>query len=267
MVNYLIAAIYGIVQGITEFLPISSSGHLVIMHEFIPLPLENELLFDVALHLATLLAVVWFFRKDIHKMLKSWLLSFSGHHDAYSKLSWLIILATVPAVLAGWQLEAIITHLRRPSVVIIMLIVVGALLILIERISRQTDELKKLNWRKALVVGLAQAFAFIPGTSRSAITIIAGMGTGLKREAALRFSFLLSIPIILGANLKKIPLLYNYGLDAGEWLVLIIAFSLSLISGFLVIKYFLQYAQKNSLVPFAIYRLALAISLIFIIFC
>lgn len=264
--DYINAIIFGLIQGITEFLPISSSGHLVILHQFIDLPLQNKLAFDVVLHLATLLAIVWFFRKDIWMLLVSWLKSFSGQRDEFSKISWLIILATIPAGLAGLFLEDIIESvLRSPAVVVVMLIVVGILFIVLEKISRKTDELKNLNWRKVLIIGLAQAIALIPGTSRSGITIIAGLGAGLKREAAVRFSFLMSVPIIFGASIKKIPSVFSANLAGNELIILLIAFFAAYASGIIVIKYFLRFAKHHSLNIFAIYRFILAGVLIFYI--
>lgn len=262
MINYLTAAFYGIVQGFTEFLPVSSSGHLVILHDTISLPIKNKLLFDVMLHLATLLAVIWFFRSDIQQLFKSWLKSFTGQSDAFSRLSWLIILATIPAALAGWLFQGTIELMRSPIIVAVMLIAGGLLFILFEKVSRKTDELDNINWRKSLIIGLAQAIALIPGTSRSGITIIAGLATGLKRQAALRFSFLLSVPIILGANIKKIPEIFSSGQNGDEAILFAIGFIFALISGMLAIKFFLQYARKHSLLIFAIYRFVLAIIVI-----
>ncbi len=273
--DYLNAIIFGVIQGITEFLPVSSSGHLVVLHKLILLPVKNELAFDVVLHSATLLAVVWFFRADIVKLGIGFIRSFkifskkdSGHSagadSLYGKLSWFLILATVPAALAGIFLEDLIESvLRSPAVVAVMLIAVGALFIVFEKISRKTDKLADLNWKKALIIGLAQAVALIPGTSRSGITIIAGLGAGLKREAAIRFSFLLSIPIIFGASIMKIPLMFNAGggdvsAAGSEMPILAVAFIASFITGLLAIKYFLRFARSHSLNVFAYYRFALA---------
>ncbi|MBA3047404.1 undecaprenyl-diphosphatase UppP [Patescibacteria group bacterium] len=282
--QYIYAIVFGIVQGITEFLPISSSGHLVILHKFINLPLQNEMAFDVALHLATLFAVIFFFYSDIKRLFLSWienlpltpsLLKRGNNVDIlkkkdyeYSKISWLIILATIPAGLAGWFFEDIVENsLRSPLVVAVMLIVVGALFIIFEKISKKTDNLKNLNWKKSLIIGLAQAIALIPGTSRSGITIIAGLGAGLKRQAAIRFSFLLSIPVILGASATKIPQIIESGLAINELVILAIAFIASFVSGILAIKYFLRFAEKHSLNTFAFYRFALAVVIIvFLIF-
>lgn len=263
--DYINAIIFGIVQGVTEFLPISSSGHLVILHRFISLPVQNELAFDVVLHSATLLAVIWFFREDISRLLKSWLKSFTGYRDEFSKISWLIILATVPAGLAGWLFGDIIESVfRSPIVVAVMLIVVGALFIVLEKVGRKTDELKNLNWSKSLIIGLVQAIALIPGTSRSGITIIAGLFAGLKREAAVRFSMLLSIPVIFGASAAKIPQIFKADFIGKESALLAIAFFVSFISGIVAIKYFLKFAKEHSLNVFAFYRFVLAIAIIII---
>lgn len=261
--QYINAIIFGIVQGITEFLPISSSGHLVVLHRFIDLPLQNEMAFDVALHTATLLAIILFFYADIKRLLSSWIKSFFGSRDEYSKISWLIILATIPAGLAGWLFEDIVeSKLRSPLVVAVMLVVVGLFLIIFEKISRKTDSLKNLNWKKSLIIGLAQVIALIPGTSRSGITIIAGLGAGLKRQAAIRFSFLLSAPIIFGASIKKVPQIVESNLAVNELIILLIAFIASFVSGIFVIKYFLRFAKKHSLNIFAAYRFALAVLII-----
>lgn len=261
--NYINAIIFGLVQGITEFLPISSSGHLVILHNFISLPIKDELAFDVFLHLATLIAVVWFFRKLVLRLLKSWLKSFSGKKDELTNLSWLIVLATIPAFLAGWLTEDIIsTIFRSVWYVAVMLVTVGLLFLFIEKISLQTKDIMHLNWRKAMLIGLAQAIALIPGTSRSGITIIAGIALGLKREAAIKFSFLLSIPIIAGASIKKAPLLAGTDLIGNEWLIILVSFIASLISGMLTIKYFLRFSKNHNLNIFAIYRIALAVIII-----
>ena len=265
--DYLNAIIFGITQGITEFLPISSSGHLVILHKFFHLPLTNELVFDVILHFATLLAVIYFFRKDIKLLLISWFRSFRGERSEYGKLSWLILLSTIPAGLIGFYLDDLIeTKFRSVLVVASMLIAVGFLFILVERISRKTDDMKNLNWQKTLIIGLTQAIALIPGTSRSGITIIAGMTTGLKREAALKFSFLMSIPIIVGAALKEIPKIFNTTINNNEIIIIVIAFLAAYISGFLAIKYFLRFAKNNSLNIFAYYRILLGVILIFYFF-
>ena len=264
--DYLNAIIFGIIQGITEFLPVSSSGHLVVLHEFINIPIGDELIFDVILHLATLFAVIYFFRKDIVKLIKSWVKSFSGKVDNNGRLSWFIILATIPAALAGFFAEDVIENVFRDAgVVVAMLIIVGLLFVVIEKISKKLEDLDSLNWKKSLVIGLAQAVSLIPGTSRSGITIIAGLGYGLKREAAIKFSFLLSIPIIAGASIKKIPDILGITLSSNELSILIIAFCAAFVTGILAIRFFLQFAQKFSLNSFAYYRFLLAILVYFLL--
>jgi len=257
--NYIISIFFGIIQGITEFLPVSSSGHLIIFHEIFKLPVENEMAFDVALHFATLLAVIFFFRKDLFQLIKSWLRSLAGKKDEYSKISWFIILGTIPAAIVGWFFDDTIENfLRSPFVVIIMLVIIGAFFIIFEKISKFKKDITDMSWKDSVVIGLAQAVALIPGTSRSGITIIAGIGSGLKREAALRFSFLLSIPIIFGAVIKKTPQIISDNLSVNDYSILLIAFLSAFVSGILAIKYFLLFSRKHSLNVFAVYRFVLA---------
>jgi len=257
--DYVVAIFFGIIQGLTEFLPVSSSGHLIILHEIFKLPIENEMAFDVVLHFATLLAVLFFFRKDIYHLIKSWFGSLFGRKDEYSRISWFIIIGTIPAALAGWFFDDIIENsLRSPFVVVAMLIIVGILFIIFEKFSKFVKEFKDMNWKNSIVIGLAQAIALVPGTSRSGITIIAGIGSGLKREVAIRFSFLLSIPIIFGAVIKKTPQIISDNLSVNDYSVLLIAFLSAFVSGILAIKYFLLFSKKHSLNVFAIYRFVLA---------
>jgi len=261
--DYIKAIIFGGVQGLAEFLPVSSSGHLVILHKFLKLPIENELAFDVALHLATFFAIAWFFRKDLIDVLYSWLNSLSGKKNEKSILARHIIIATIPAVLAGIFLEkSIESVLRSPLIVAAMLALFGIFFIIFEKISSKTDEIAGLNNNKSLLIGLSQAIALIPGVSRSGITIIAGLGAGLKREAAVKFSFLISVPVILGAALKEVPAIFTFELSAKELPILSVSFISAFIFGLLAIKYFMKIAPKYSLNVFAYYRFALAILII-----
>lgn len=264
--QYINVAIFGIIQGITEFLPISSSGHLAILHKIIDSPYqENELAFDVILHLASLLAVILFFKKDILLLVKSFFNICKGKFDQYAKLVFFMILATIPAAFAGYFFEDLInSRFRSMNTIITMLIIGGILLLIIERFSKKCYDIDKLNWSKSFLIGFAQAIALIPGTSRSGITITAGLFFGLKREVAVRFSFLLSIPIILGASLVKIPELAMGGLSIREFCLLLTGFIFSFLSAFLTIKYLMRFIKKHSFLPFVFYRFAL--SLILIIF-
>lgn len=258
--------LFGLVQGVAEFFPVSSSGHLVILHQYISLPIKDDVAFDVILHLATLLAVVIYFRKDISTLFSSWIRSFFGSLDENSRLSWFIILATIPAALAGFFLEDWIeTFFRSDTTVAFMLVAIGIVMIVFERICRKADNLTDLNWKKTLLIGVSQALSLIPGTSRSGITIIAGLWTGLNRESAVRFSFLLSIPLIAGAGIKKAPIIFGASLNANEVFLLAVSFFTALFSGIWAIKYFLKLSKKIKLNIFAYYRFFLALIIIFLL--
>jgi len=260
--DYLYAIIFGVVQGITEFLPISSSGHLVLLHELLPFTVPNEMAFDVALHLASLLAVVYVFRLEAVRLAKAWCLSLGGKSTQEGRLAWLILLATVPAGLAGVFLgDRVEAVFRNHITVSVMLVVVALVFLIAEAVARQDRSYQSLGWKGAFFVGLAQAVALIPGTSRSGITIAAGLGIGLKREQALRFSFLMSIPVILGAIITQLPELSGFGMIAG-YPVLVIAFLCAFLSALLAIKYFLRFARGHGLGVFAAYRILLALAVV-----
>ncbi len=246
------ATILGIVQGITEFVPVSSSGHLVILHDLLNFELTSALAFDVALHAGTLVAIIIFFFKDIVKYIKN-----------KDVILWYILIAIIPAGIAGLLFEDYIDEVLRSSwVVVVMLIAVGVLFILGEKYFKQEKDLKGLTWKKGLLIGVAQVLALIPGTSRSGITILAGMGVGIKREQAARFSFLIGLPIFAGAALKKSYDLSKMGIASDEIILFIIGFVVSAIVGYACIKYLLKFLEKYSLRGFAYYRFILAILLI-----
>ncbi|MDP3900273.1 MAG: undecaprenyl-diphosphatase UppP [bacterium] len=261
MIIYFSVFILSFIQGLTEFLPISSSGHLIFLHSILPpLPI-NDAAFDVMLHAGTLLAVIIFFFGDIREITLSWLRSLGKKEpDVNAKLGWYIVLATIPAAIMGYLFDDFIEEkLRSTIVVAIMLIVIAIFFIVVEKISKQSIQLKSMNWKKALLIGCAQVLAFFPGTSRSGVTIIAGMAANLNREAAVRFSFLISAPIILGANIKKIPALLAAISDKSDLFILLFGFSISYIVGYYVIKYFIIYVKNYSLNIFAYYRITLAV--------
>lgn len=257
--EYLIAIVYGVVQGLGEFLPISSSGHLVLLHEFLPTPFADELAFDVTLHLGTLVAVFWFFRADIAGLSRSFIRSLSRLPAGFNDLSWLIILATIPAALVGMLFGDFLEEsFSSPLQVAFMLAIVAVLFILVERYAVAKTELSGLDHPKAIMIGLAQVLALLPGTSRSGITIITGLSLGLKREAAVRFSFLLSLPIIAGAAILKVPQFLSANLAAGDWFFLGLAFFSATLSGFWAIGFLLRFVKTETFKPFAYYRLILA---------
>ncbi|MBU0671353.1 undecaprenyl-diphosphatase UppP [Patescibacteria group bacterium] len=255
--DIIYSIILGAIQGLTEFLPISSSGHLVILHDFLKFNLESDLAFDVALHTGTLLALLTFFFKDIiHYFTKE------------RKMLWIILVGAFPAALVGFFLEDVIDfYLRFSWIVAIMLIIGGILFLVAEKYSKLLLDLKDLTWKKALFVGLAQILALIPGTSRSGITIIAGMGAKLKREQAARFSFLIGLPIFFGATLIKAYDLTKMNIPSNEWILFAVGLITAFIVGFLCIKYLLLFLEKHTLKIFAYYRFILAfIIILFLIF-
>ncbi|MFT6791783.1 MAG: undecaprenyl-diphosphatase [Cellvibrionaceae bacterium] len=249
--------VLSVIQGITEFLPISSSGHLLLPRALLGWP-EQGLVFDVAVHVGTLTAVVSYFYKDITAILKDWTRSLVGRpQTSNSLLAWYIILATIPAGLAGLLLDSFIElHLRTTLVIALTTLIFGLLLAYADRSANQKQgQLTDLTIKIVLIIGCAQALALIPGTSRSGITITAALLCGLSREPAARFSFLLSIPIILlSGGFKALQLL---GLPSVNWGDLFLGALLSAISAFFCIHYFLKFINQIGMMPFVIYRLFL----------
>ncbi len=268
--DYLNALIFGVVQGVTEFVPISSSGHLILLHKVIELPIENKISFDVTLHLASLLAVIVFFRKDVLFLLKSVFNAIRFKRDSNFNLVIGIMVGTIPAALFGYFFADVITEdvLRSYIVIVITLVLGGFLFLIAEKIGKKIHKIDKITWKNAILIGFAQALALIPGTSRSGITVVAGLFFDLKREDAVRFSFLLSIPVILGASMLKIPEIQFGQLSSVEINVLIISFISSFISAIFAIKFFMAFVRSKTLKVFAIYRFVLAgliLSVIFIL--
>ena len=266
---YLYTILLGIIQGITEFLPISSSGHLVILHEFIDLKLSDSLAFDVALHLGSVLAMIIYFWKDIVLILKSFFKNIfrSNSVEKERNMAWYIVIAIIPAAVIGYFFEDVIDLYLRSVYVVIAALVIGAILfLLVEKFAKKEQEIWQINWWKALVVGLLQVAALVPGVSRSGITIITGMSLKLKREAAARFSFLIAIPIILGAGLKKIIDISETGFSDGELWIFITGFLASLVVSYLAVRWLIKFLQSHSLHAFAWYRIVLAAVILTILF-
>lgn len=246
--EYLYAIFLGVVQGLTEFIPVSSSGHLVVLHDFLDFDLYSDLAFDVALHTGTFLALLIFFWKDIiHYITKE------------RRMLLLILVGAVPAGLVGLFLEGVIGfYLRNPWIVALMLVVVGIVFLLVEKCARRKYDLENMTWRQALTVGLLQIIALVPGTSRSGITIVGGMLGGMKRDQAARFSFLIGIPIFAGASLKKGYDLSTIQIGSGQWALIAVGLLTSFVVGFFCIKYLLLFLKKYPLNVFAYYRFFLA---------
>ncbi len=256
--------VLSLIQGVTEFLPISSSGHLLLPSGILGWP-EQGLAFDVAVHLGTLVAVVSYFRQDILQMTSAWFASVcKQQHTDNSRIAWYVVLATIPAGLTGLFLGGFIeTHLRSIFVIAMMTIVFGLLLGWADRdASTQQKALTDLTLRVVLIIGVAQALALIPGTSRSGITITAALLCGLHRNAAARFSFLLAIPVILLSGAYKAVELVQSQAEA-HWLDMGLGALFAAISAFLCIHYFLKFINNIGMMPFVIYRLLLGAFLLF----
>lgn len=277
------AIVLGIVQGLAEFIPISSSAHLVIVPWLFGWndPVLESLSFDVALHIGTLLALLWFFAPEWVRLIRAGILSIAQRKiggDTDRRLAWLIVLGTIPGGIAGVLAETPIEELfHMPNVPIaptamialgILLALLGLLLFIAERVARHIRGMEQVTLRDAIVVGIAQAFAIFPGVSRSGSTITAGLALGLKRETAARFSFLLSAPIIAGAGLKSVYDIVKEvragTLLPNELVLFPIGLVVAAISGYLCIKFLLRYLQNHSTDLFVYYRWALAVLIIIV---
>jgi len=266
--NIFTAAIFGIIQGATEFLPISSSGHLALAHYFFGAK-EAGLTFDVALHLGTLLAIVIYFRDDFRQMGKA-VLGLNPEKDEAKRLRTMagyICLATLPGVAAGLLLgEPAEKYFRHPAMVAAVLAGAGLLLLIADQASKRVHDFGKITLLDALLIGLAQACAIIPGVSRSGSTITCGLALGLTRQAAIRFSFLLSAPIIFGAGVYKLPEIIAQGQMGGQSALFATGFLASAISGYLFITFLMHYIRARSFAIFAYYRFLAAALVIIALF-
>ncbi len=253
--------VLALMQGLTEFLPISSSAHLILVPVLTGWK-DQGLAFDVAVHLGTLLAVVWYFRKELAAMLREWTASLGGGASTpNSRLAWWVLWGTVPAGLAGLLFKDLIeSELRSPLVIATTTILFGLLLWWADRQGARKRDEYSLGWRDVLVIGGAQALALIPGTSRSGITMTAALALGLTREGAARFSFLLSIPIIvLAGGVKTLDLIRGEG--AVEWSALLLGTLFSAVSAYLCVHWFLKLLERIGMLPFVVYRLLLGLFL------
>lgn len=255
--------VLAIVQGLTEFLPISSSGHLVVLPWIFKWK-DPGLSFDVALHFGTLLAVLLYFRKDIIDIFRA-LLRFKqtgSSTNQYSKnFFWILLAATVPGALAGFLLEPYAEELfRHPLLVAGNLILLGLVLYIADYYAQKNKEKFQINWKRGILIGLAQGLAILPGVSRSGATITAGLFLGLDRVSSARFSFLLSAPIIFGASILKSRDLVEKGLGLPELVGIITA----ALSGYLAIAGLIKFVERASYRIFFWYRLGLGLLIIFL---
>ncbi len=267
--SILEAILLGIVQGLTEFLPISSSGHLILVpwaqdYTFLRENPDFNKTFDVALHIGTLIGVVYYFRHELWAMVRGFARTVSARaiEDADGRLAWLVLIATIPAVIVGGLGEEWIDdNLGEPWMIGVQLIIFGLLLGLADRLPQRV-ETREVTIRQGLVIGLAQAVSLAPGTSRSGITITAGRFLGLTRDAAAKISFLLLVPATAGAILFKGVEAVSDGLPDGVVGPMIAGIAASAISGYLAIFGLLRFVRTHSYDVFVVYRVLIGIAIL-----
>ena len=250
--------ILAIVQGLSEFLPVSSSGHLVLVPSVLGWS-DQGMAFDVAVHFGSLAAVLIYFRGDIATLLKGSTQVLSGKLTSFdARLAIAIGIGTIPAAIAGLMLASWIgDNLRSPSVIVFTLSGYAVLMFLADRFGKKDRDLNSVGIKDAVVIGLAQALALVPGTSRSGVTITAAMALGYERTEAARFSFLLAVPVILLATVYELSILLSSDV-AVAWVQLGLGALVSAIVAYLSIEFFMRFVSRVGLLPFVIYRLILA---------
>lgn len=255
--------ISGLLQGLTEFLPVSSSAHLILLPEIMGWP-DQGLSHDIAAHFGSLLAVIVYLREDLKGIIDGWLGSFGGRPSAEAKLAWSLIIATLPICLAGLLFHSVLDVLREPLVIAGATVLFGLALWWADSRGKRQRNMDDFRIRDAIVIGLFQILAMIPGASRSGIAITAGLMLGLKRDVASRFSFLLAIPTILLAAGYELVAVASSQLQI-DWPALFTVFFFSFISAYAAIHYFLKLVERTGMLPYVIYRLFLG-SVLFTIF-
>lgn len=276
--------ILGLTQGLTEFLPISSSGHLIVVRKFFDFNLSNTLAFDAILQLATTVALIIYFKDDIYKLCLSFLnLVFRKPVEENDKrMIFFIIIGSIPIIIFGFLLEDQMNSLfRNPKLVALALLVGSFIMFLAERIWQKRTEQKELeeenlkfspeklvkkeelNIKKSFLIGLFQSLALIPGISRSGSTISGGLISGVGREVAVRFSFILSIPVLLGTGIKK--LFEINSMPTGVISELLVASVIAFVTGYLAIHFLLRFLKNHKLNIFIVYRLILALIIFLVV--
>ncbi|HET9928872.1 MAG TPA: undecaprenyl-diphosphatase UppP [Rubrobacter sp.] len=262
MLELIQAVLLGVVQGLTEFLPVSSSGHLLLGQYFLGMDQDRfGLTFDASIHTGTVLAVVLYFWRDLMRMAAAFVASLKGPNfaDRDQRMAYLILVACIPAGVVGFFFQNFFEEeVRSPWLVAFNLVLVGALFIVGEVVGRKTRTSDKLKFKEALGIGLAQTAALFPGVSRSGATITIGLFLGLRRDEAARFSFLMSVPITTAAALLSLLDAFGSGIDSGDVLLFLVGSITSGVVGYLAIRFLLNYLTGHSLLVFAYYRFALA---------
>jgi undecaprenyl-diphosphatase len=272
-VSIIQAILLGIVQGLTEFLPISSSGHLEIVpwafdwHSFH----DDQTLqktFDVALHLGTLVAVVAYYWRELGRIVAGFFRSIVRRRAETfeERLSWLLLLSTIPAGIVGVAFEDfIVEKLGQPYQIAVMLVLFGIVMWVVDQRAPKDRSIEEVRWKSALAIGFAQAIALVPGVSRSSVTMVAGMTLRLDRESAARYSFLMSVPVIAGAALVSLAGAVGDGLPEGAAAPFAAGMASAAVSGFAAIWFLLAYLRRHDFRPFAYYRFALAAAIVVLI--
>lgn len=271
------AALVGLLQGLTEFIPISSSAHL----ELVPWMagwegggLVGSLAFDVFLHLGTLVALLVYFARDWMRYARAWFASIAERRigtDPDRRLAWLLLLATIPAAIIGFALEGLIADAFHGDNDTARLLIAGFLVLgavalwLADRLGSRTRDLDAVTAPTALTIGFSQALALLPGISRSGATITAGLALGLRREAAARFSFLLATPITLGAGLYGSRHLLTESHSGAEWLAIGVGFAAAAVAGLLAIGFLLSWLRTRSVAVFSLYRIGFAVLVVLLV--
>jgi undecaprenyl-diphosphatase len=259
--DWIQTVVLSLIQGLTEFLPVSSSAHLILPSKLLGWE-DQGLAFDVGVHVGTLTAVMIYFRKDIYNMLVAFFAWFKGERSADGKIAWFVIFATIPALVFGFLMNDIIDQYGRSVLVIAgTTMIFGAVLWFADAKRTEVQELESITFKQAMIIGLSQAIALIPGTSRSGITMSAALLLGMTRQAAARFSFLLSIPVIMAAGSYKGLELVQTG-TAAQWEMILAGVVLSALSALACIYFFLKWLNQIGMLPFVIYRFLLGIVLI-----
>ncbi len=267
MADILDALVLGIVQGLTEFLPISSTGHLILTEELLGIPRDKfGLPFDAAIHLGTLTAVLLYFHDTVRKLIIAWLASLGSRDwraSADSTLAWLLIIGTIPAAVAGVLIESTAeSKLRDPVLVAVMLLVFCLPMLLAERSRRGERGIYNAGIMDAVLLGVAQSVALIPGVSRSGITISTGMLAGFRREEAATFAFLLSVPVIAGAGGKQIFDALR-GDTAGAGVdVYAVGLIAAAVVGYAAVAFLMRFLRVRSLLVFVAYRVVLGVTVL-----
>jgi undecaprenyl-diphosphatase len=253
--------ILGVIQGLTEFLPISSSGHLVIAPYLFNwhIPAQEAFIFDVLVQLGTLLAVIVYFRKDLSIIISSvirGLVKKQPFSDPSARLGWFLVLATIPAVIFGLLFRNLVEKaFSSPLAAGLFLLGTASLLVIAERVGKRTRQMESIAWLDALLIGLFQVISLLPGISRSASTISGGMVRDLDRPSSARFSFLMSVPVMIGAGTLAMVQLLKQPHFSGQIPTLLAGFITAAVVGYLSIHWLLSYLSKRSLYVFAIYSL------------